>query len=134
MYVLFSNLEGEVMGLFYSAINKRISKFILEFTGQYVVPIFHTPCHSSISIDWDGWCAIDSRSIWLVNKWEARGVQLQGVSPGSQWGQYPHETRGFPKYLFEFRFNQAPGGFTIYPKTATGGAELNQRLNAIYNL
>lgn len=122
------------MGLFDSAVEKRISKFILEFTGEYFVPIFYTPCNSSFSIDWDGWCAIDNKSIWLVNKWGARGTHLQEISPGSQWGQYPHNTRGFPKYRFEFRFNQAVGGFTIYPKTTIGGAELNQRLNAIYNL
>ena len=122
------------MGFFDNAVDKRISKFIYEFTGQLISPIFHTPCHSSISIDWDGWCALDENSIWLVNKWGARGVEFSKIAPLSDWGQYPYGTRGFPKYRFGFQFISGVGNFTIYPKTSIGGAELNQRLNAKFNL
>lgn len=121
------------MGMFDSAVDKRISKFILEFTGQHVSPIFHTPCKSSVSTDWDGWCALDNRSIWLVNKLGARGSLLESLLPTDNWGQYPHDTRGFPLYRFSFQFQDMNQGFTVYPKTATGGAELNQRLNRVFN-
>lgn len=122
------------MGLFDNAVDKRITKFIHEYTGQSITPLFHTPCHSSISMDWDGWCAIDQNSIWLVNKWGARGVEFANISPISNWGQYPYGSRGFPKYRFEFSFMNGAGTFTVYPKTAIGGAEMNQRLNSIFNL
>lgn len=122
------------MGLFDSAVDKRISKLILEYAGKKVIPEFHTPCHSSISLDWDGWCAIDQKSIWLVNKWGARGVLFEKLTPTANWGQYPHGTRGFPKYRFEFLFASNVGGFTIYPKTAIGGAEMNQRFETIFRI
>lgn len=122
------------MGFFDSAVDKRISKFIYEYTGEVVIPDFHTPCESSISIDWDGWCAIDDKSIWLVNKWGARGVVFEKITPTSDWGQYPYGTKGFPKYRFNFLFRHVMESFTIYPKTAIGGAELSQRLNQIYGL
>ena len=80
------------MGIFDNAVDKRIAKFILEFTGQHVSPIFHTPCDSSVSLDWDGWCALDEKSIWLVNKWGARGALFESLVPTDNWGQYPHET------------------------------------------
>jgi hypothetical protein len=120
------------VGFFDNAVDKRITKFVLEFTGQYVVPIFHTPCDSSISMDWNGWCAMDDKSIWLVNKWGARGALFESLVPTDNWGQYPHDTRGFPLYRFGFQFQDMNQGFTVYPKTATGGAELNQRLNRVF--
>lgn len=122
------------MGFFDNAVDKRIIKFVHEFTGEVITPIFHVPCHSSISVDWDGWCAIDEDSIWLVNKWGARGVKFANITPLSNWGQYPYGTRGFPKYRFEFSFLNGAGSFTIYPKTTTGGAEMNQRLKTLFNL
>ena len=122
------------MGLFDNAVDKRITKFILEYTGQYVTPVFHTPCQSSISLDWDGWCAMDQESIWLVNKWGARGVAFKNLAPSLSWGQYPHGTRGFPKYRFEFNFLNGVDSFSIYPKTSIGGSEMNQRLSQIFGL
>ena len=113
-------------------IDKRINKFIYEFTGENIIPEFHLPCTSSISIGWDGFCAIDYQSIWLVNKFGARGVAFENITPGDNWGQFPYGSAGFPKYRFELIFKQSIVGFTIYPKTAIGGAELNQRLNKVF--
>ena len=123
-----------VMGLFDNAVDKRITKLIYEYTGALITPKFHLPCTSSISMDWDGWCAIDDRSIWLVNKYGARGVEFQNISPSSNWGQWPYGSNGFPKYRFEFFFASTDSSFTIYPKTAIGGAELNQRLSQIFRI
>jgi hypothetical protein len=129
-----SRLGGNQLGLFDKAVDKRIIKFVQEYTGQIISPEFHAPCQSSVSLDWDGWCALDRNSIWLVNKWGARGVEFKNVSPSSNWGQYPYGSRGFPKYRFEFLFQNGAGSFTIYPKTSIGGAELNQRLTIIFGL
>lgn len=120
------------MGFLDRAVDSRITKFIFEYTGQVITPEFHLPCTSSISIDWDGWCAIDRKSIWLVNKFGARGVGFENISPSDNWGQWPYGSNGFPKYRFEFKFNGSNEGFTIYPKTAIGGAEFNQRLNEMF--
>jgi hypothetical protein len=122
------------LGFFDNAVDKRIIKFVQEYTGQIIAPLFHAPCLSSVSTDWDGWCAIDQSSIWLVNKWGARGVEFKNISPTSNWGQYPYGTNGFPKYRFEFLFQNGAGSFTIYPKTSIAGAELNQRLATIFGL
>jgi len=122
------------MGIFDNAVDKRIKKFIIEFTGQHVSPVFHTPCESTVSVDWVGWCALDEKGIWLVNKWGARGALFDSLVLTDNWGQYPHGTRGFPLYRFGFQFKDTNHGFTVYPKTATGGAELNQRLNRVFGL
>ena len=122
------------MGLFDNAVDKRITKLIYEYTGALITPKFHLPCTSSISMDWDGWCAIDDSSIWLVNKFGARGVEFQNISPSSNWGQWPYGSNGFPKYRFEFFFQSTDSSFTVYPKTAIGGAELNQRLSQIFRI
>lgn len=120
------------MGFLDRAIDSRITRWIFEYTQEIVAPVFHLPCKSSISIDWDGWCALDENSIWLVNKQGARGVLLKNIEPNSNWGQWPYGSRGFPNYRFEFNFKFANGTFTIYPKNAIGGAELNQRLERIF--
>jgi hypothetical protein len=129
-----SRVGGNQLGLFDNAVDKRIIKFVQEYTGQTINPLFHAPCRSSVSLDWDGWCALDRNSIWLVNKWGARGVEFENISPSSNWGQYPYGSRGFPKYRFEFFFQNGAGSFTVYPKTSIGGAELNQRLATIFGL
>lgn len=122
------------MGFFDNAVDKRMTKLIFKFTGVAITPKFHLPCTSSISIDWDGWCAIDDKSIWLVNKYGARGVEFGNIAPTNNWGQWPYGSRGFPKYRFEFHFLSADSSVTIYPKTAIGGAELNQRLSQIFRV
>lgn len=104
------------MGLFDNAVDKRISNLIHRYTGQVVQPIFHAPCHSSISDGWDGWVAIDSQSIWLVNNYGARGAYFSHLQLLSSSGQYPRHSNRYPK--FQFNFESSSGGyFSVYPKT-----------------
>jgi hypothetical protein len=112
------------LGLFDNAVDARITKLISKYTGQYIQPSFHAPCHSSISTDWDGWVAIDSDSIWLVNNLDARGAQIANLTlDDALSGQYPVGTRGYPKYAFHFNFISG-GSFSVYPKTVAGGEEM----------
>lgn len=112
------------MGLFDNAVDARITKLINKHTGQYVKPFFHAPCHSSVSIDWDGWVAIDDDSIWLVNNFGARGAQFSNLALNNTMsGQYPIGTRGHPKYAFHFDFISG-GSFSVYPKTIVSGEEM----------
>lgn len=118
------------MGFLDKAADKNITKLIMQFTGEYFVPEYRAPCRSSISYDWDGWVAVDSSSIWLVNKYGARGVQFSNIKLSENSGQYPVGTRGYPLYTFTFDFLTG-GNFSVYPKTKSGGEELNAYLQKV---
>jgi hypothetical protein len=111
------------MGFLDKAADKNITKLVMQYTGEYFVPDFRAPCRSSISYDWDGWVGVDSSSLWLVNKYGARGVQFSNIKLGEGSGQYPVGTRGYPLYTFTFEFLTG-GNFSVYPKTKSGGEEL----------
>jgi len=109
------------------AADKNITRLVRQYTGEFFVPEFRTPCRSSISSDWDGWVGLDSKSIWLVNKYGARGVPLENLTLSELSGQYSPESRGYPLYSFTFNF-QGMGSFSVHPKTKSGGEELSAYL------
>ena len=116
------------MGFLDKAADKNITRLVMQYTGEYFVPEFRAPARTSISFDWDGWVAIDSESIWLVNKYGARGVKLSNIKLSDSSGQYPQDTRGYPLYAFTFDFLGGES-FSVYPKTKSGGEELSHYLN-----
>lgn len=116
------------MGFLDKVADKNISSLVMQYTGEHFIPEFRAPARSSMSYEWDGWVALDSKSIWLVNKYGARGVAFSNVSLSETSGQYPQGTRGYP--LYTFTFNLLDGkNFSVYPKTKSGGEELSQYLN-----
>jgi hypothetical protein len=116
------------MGFLDKFADKNITSLVKQYTGEHFIPEFRAPARSSISYEWDGWVALDSKSIWLVNKYGARGVKLSNVKLSDLSGQYPQSTRGYPLYIFTFH---TLGGesFSVYPKTKIGGEELSHYLN-----
>jgi len=116
------------MGFLDKAADKNITRLVMQYTGEYFIPEFRAPTRSSISFDWDGWVAIDSESIWLVNKYGARGVKLSNINLSDSSGQYPQGTRGYPLYTFTF-YSLGGESFSVYPKTKSGGEELSHYLN-----
>jgi hypothetical protein len=120
------------MGFFDQKAEQLAIKFIAEFTGQHVVPKVCVPCESSHTPNWKGYCVLTDDSLFLVNKYGARGVSYSGIGGTNSWGQYPRGTKGYPTYRFGFQFNQGVGGFTIFSKTEEGGRQLEVFLNNLY--
>ncbi len=117
------------MGFFESKAEQLAVKFIYEFTGQMVSPSVCVPCEASISPNWKGYCVLTEDALFLVNKYGARGVQLENIGGTDSWGQYPRGSKGFPTYRFGFRFIDNPAGFTIFSKTQSGGEQMFAFLN-----
>lgn len=117
------------MGFFDSKAEQLAVKFIYEFTGQMVSPSVCVPCEASISPNWKGYCVLTEEALFLVNKYGARGVQLENIGGTDSWGQYPQGSKGYPTYRFGFRFIDNPAGFTIFSKTQSGGEQMFSFLN-----
>lgn len=116
------------MGFFDKKASQLATKLIAEYTGQIVYPEICVPAHASITSDWNGYCVLTGDALFLVNKYGARGVTFSNLEKSVPWGQYPVGTRGYPKYSFAFRFVGMPEGFTIYPKTTSGGMDIQNFL------
>lgn len=116
------------MGFFDRKAEELAVKFIAEYTGQYVSPKVCVPCEASISPDWRGYCVLTEDSLFLVNKYGARGVAYENIQPEGLFGQYPTGTRGYPNFSFSFRFKSNPAGFTVFSKTEDGGRQLHSFL------
>ena len=122
------------MGFFDSKAEQLVIKFIREFTGEHVIPKVCVPCESSIEHRWKGYCVLTEDSIFLVNKYGARGVRFENIGGTDSWGQYPIGSKGYPTYRFGFRFLDNPAGFTVFSKTQSGGEELFSFLEEKYSL
>jgi hypothetical protein len=120
------------MGFFDRKAEDLAVRFIGEFTGQSVVPKVCVPCESSHTPNWKGYCVLTEDSLFLVNKYGARGILYEHLSGTGSWGQYPQGTKGFPNFRFGFLFNGRPGAFTVFSKTLEGGRQLNDFLKKIY--
>ena len=119
------------MGLFEKFGEKQAKNLIKHYTGQLVSPLLVASCDASISLDWRGVVAFDTRSLWLVNRFGARGVEFSNLSLLENSGQYPQGTRGFPKYRFSFKFLNSDESFTIYPITQDAGLKIELFLKNI---
>lgn len=120
------------MGFFDAKAEQLAIKFIYEFTGQLVTSKVCVPCESTIDHNWKGYCVLTEDSLFLVNKYGARGVRFENIGGTESWGQYPSGSKGFPGYRFGFRFIDNPAGFTIFSKTESGGRELMSFLDSKY--
>lgn len=119
------------MGLFEKFGEKQTKSLIKHYTGKNISPLLVVTCDSSISPDWRGVVAFDDTSLWLVNRFGARGVEFSNISLLESSGQYPKGTRGFPKYRFTFEFLNADGYFLIYPLTQDSGLKMELFLKNI---
>lgn len=106
------------MGFLSNAADKRINTLVLKYTGQNFYPETRCPARSSISTDWDGWVALDYKSIWLVNNYGARGLLLENIK------SYSDNSPTLITFYTTFG-----GSFTVYPKTIAGGSELLRYLS-----
>ena len=116
------------MGFLDKVADKNITSLVMQYTGENFIPEFRAPSRSSISYEWDGWVALNSKSIWLVNKYGARGVAFSNIRLSETSGQYPQGTRGYPLYTFTFYLLDGKN-FSVYPKTKSGGEEFSHYLN-----
>ena len=116
------------MGLFENFGEKQAVKLIRNYTGQVVSPKFIATCDANIAPDWRGVVVFDNKSLWLVNRLGARGVEISNIAPDSSNGQYPADTRGFPKYRFTFHIVNGQGSFSIYPITEESGRKMEDFL------
>lgn len=111
------------MGFLDNATDRLISSNVLKYTGQSFTPTFRCPVRSSVSLDWDGWAALDQKSLWLVNKYGARGILTSNIL------EYSKDS---PSVI---RIQTTTGNlFAIYPKTITGGNDLLNYLNFVTDL
>jgi hypothetical protein len=122
------------MGFFDRKAEDLAVKLIARFTGQLVDPIACVPCEATITPDWKGYCVLTEDSLFLVNKYGARGVNYQNLSGTNSWGQYPKGTKGYPNYRFGFQFMNNPQGFTVFSKTSNGGEILELHLNKLFQI
>jgi hypothetical protein len=112
------------MGFLDNFAEKQATKLIYQYTGQVVAPIFIASCDASIAPNWRGVVVFDNHSLWLVNRFGARGVEISKIAPHEDNGQYPVGSRGYPKYHFGFSFINGQGSFVIYPITEESGRNL----------
>lgn len=109
------------MGIFEKFGEKQTKSLIKHYTGKNISPLLVVTCDSSISLDWRGVAAFDHTSLWLVNRFGARGVEFSNIFLYESSGQYPQGTRGYPKYHFTFGFLNSSNNFSIYPLTQDAG-------------
>ena len=116
------------MAFFDKFADKQVIKLVKHYTGNDISPSFVAPCESDISPGWRGVVALDSQSIWLVNRLGARGVQIANIAPSESSGQYPPGTKGYPKYHFTFFFTNGAGSFTVLPISEENGFKMQSYL------
>jgi hypothetical protein len=97
------------MALFEKFGERQAVKLITHYTGKLVKPELVLACQADIQPGWRGVVVITNDSLWLVNRLGARGINLERLSKGFPWGQYPPETRGYPAYDFTFLIRNSDG-------------------------